>query len=145
MNDMEIQFVIPRTSEECEEYFHLRWLQQHALDDAPQNIQATLAQLTVESIAAAIENHAPDTDELYVCGGGAYNPLLLLGLRERLPTLMVATTVELGIEPEWVEAAAFAWLAKQTLENKPGNLTDVTGATQAAILGGIYPGDPKTK
>ncbi len=121
------------------EYFNLHWLQQHAPDDSAQNIQATLAQLTVESITAAIETHAPQTDELFLCGGGVYNSLLVRGLEQRLDRIRLATTAELGIAPDWVEAAAFAWLAKQTLEHRPGNLTDVTGASEAVILGGIYP------
>lgn len=122
------------------EYFHLRWLQQHPLADSAQNIQATLAGLTVESIASAIEQHAPTSDELFICGGGAYNRLLLQRLAQRLSHIRVATTTELGIPPEWVEAAAFAWLARQTLAGRPGNLTAVTGAGEAVVLGGIYPG-----
>lgn len=122
------------------EHFNLHWLQQHSLDDSPQNIQATLTQLTVESIAAAIEAHAPQTDELFICGGGAYNSHLVRSLEQRLGRISIATTSEFGIAPDWVEAAAFAWLAQQTLENRPGNLTDVTGASEAVILGGVYAG-----
>ena len=122
------------------EYFNLHWLDQHKPDDEPQNIQATLAQLTIESIAHAIEDHAPDTDEIYVCGGGAFNSLLMQGLNKRLSNKNVATTAELGTDPEWVEATAFAWLAKQTLENRSGNISSVTGANETVILGGIYPG-----
>jgi len=122
------------------EYFHLRWLKQQPLSDTPQNIQATLAQLTIESIALAVETHAPATKELFICGGGAYNHHLHQGLTERLDPVRVATTEELGIPPDWVEAAAFAWLAQQTMDNRAGNLTDVTGAKEPVILGGIYPG-----
>ncbi len=127
------------------EYFNLRWLQQHTFDDEPQNIQATLEQLTIESIAAAIDKHAPNTEEVFICGGGAFNPSLRQGLNKRLANIRVTTTTDLGTNPEWVEAAAFAWLAKQTLENKPGNLTEVTGASEAVVLGGIYPGKLNTK
>ena len=121
------------------EYFNLHWLKQHSIDDSPENIQATLTQLSVESIARAIEEYARNCDEVYVCGGGAFNASLMRGLESRLADIKVKTTTELGIDPEWVEAAAFAWLAKQTLENKPGNIAAVTGASANLILGGIYP------
>lgn len=127
------------------EYFNLHWLNQHKLEDEPQNIQATLAQLTIESISRAIENHTPDADEVYVCGGGAFNPLLMQGLNKRLSNKKLATTAELGITPEWVEAAAFAWLAKQTMENRTSSICSVTGANESVILGGIYPGKCRTK
>lgn len=127
------------------EYFNLHWLNQHKLDDEPRNIQATLAQLTIESISRAIENHTPNADEVYVCGGGAFNQLLMQSLNKRLSNKKLATTTELGITPEWVEAAAFAWLAKQTMENHTGNISSVTGANESVILGGIYPGKYRTK
>lgn len=122
------------------EYFNLHWLDQHNPYDEPQNIQASLVQLTIESIAQAIENHAPNTDEIYVCGGGAYNLQLMQGITKRLSNKKIATTTALDIDPAWVEAAAFAWLAKQTMENRTGNISSVTGAKEAIVLGGIYPG-----
>lgn len=120
------------------EYFNLHWLKQHSANDSPENIQATLTQLSIESIARAIETHARNCDEVYICGGGAFNASLTQGLDDRLSSIKIKTTAELGIDPEWVEAAAFAWLAKQTLENKPGNIAAVTGASENLILGGIY-------
>lgn len=133
-------FSAPPPKSTGREYFNLEWLQRFSIgDEAAENIQATLVQLTVESIAAAIDQHASQADELYLCGGGAYNPQLAQGLAQHLSNLRVATTAELGVAPEWVEAAAFAWLAKQTLEGKPGNLTEVTGAGERVILGAIYP------
>lgn len=123
------------------EYFHLSWLARHQADEAsPQDVQATLAALTIESISRAIERFAPDTQEVFVCGGGAYNALLLQGLKGRLAQMRVDTSAALGVPPEWVEAAAFAWLAQQTLARRPGNLIEVTGAAEPVILGGIYPG-----
>lgn len=121
------------------ELFNLSWLERHKLPGRPENVQATLAQLTVESVARAIEKYAPQTEELFVCGGGAYNLLLMEELKRRLQGVQVASTETLGLKPTWVEAAAFAWLAKQTMEGKPGNLPEATGAHHPVILGAIYP------
>ncbi len=131
-------FTMPPPKSSGRELFNLHWLAQANIKDAPENIQATLAQLTIETIARAIEQHADSTDELFVCGGGAYNPVLMRGLAERLPTIPVQSTEVLGLAPGWVEGVAFAWLAKQTLEGKPGNLPEATGATRPVVLGAIY-------
>lgn len=124
------------------EHFNLEWLEQHlqklpAPPVAP-DVQATLLQLTTRTIARAIRRFLPQTQEAYVCGGGAHNHELMKALAEHLSGVAVATTEALGWHPDWVEAAAFAWLAHQTLEGKPGNLPSVTGARRAVILGGIY-------
>ena len=124
------------------EYFNMEWLDQclqkisAPLDAA--DIQATLLQLTALTIARAIRRYLPQAREAYVCGGGAHNRELMKALAEQLSGVPVATTEALGLDPDWVEASAFAWLAHQTLEGKPGNLPSVTGARGAVILGGIY-------
>lgn len=120
------------------ELFNLAWLEQAGIKDRPENIQATLLQLTIESIAAAVERYANKTKELFVCGGGAHNPLLMQRLSNRLSNIQVSSTDRLGLSPSWMEAVAFAWLAKQTMEGKPGNLPEATGAKHPAILGAIY-------
>ena len=120
------------------EYFHLGWLDTHLSgDEAPADVQRTLAELTVESLARVLESHSLDV--VRVCGGGARNTLVLSRLAARLGTLDVTTTDAVGVDPEWVEAWAFAWLAKQTLAGLPGNVPAVTGALGARVLGGIYP------
>jgi anhydro-N-acetylmuramic acid kinase len=121
------------------EYFNARWLQQHSLPGGPQgaDLQATLAELTARSIAAAIEAAAPGA-AVYLCGGGAANADLKHRLRHNLPGVAISTTAELGVAPDWVEAAAFAWLARARLEGIPGNLPSATGASRAAILGALY-------
>ena len=106
---------------------------------APHDVLRTLCELTVETAVAAVERFAPRTQEIYVCGGGARNPLIASRLAERAAPIEVETTAELGIDPDWVEAAAFAWLAMRTLAGKAGNAPTVTGATGEAVLGGIYP------
>jgi anhydro-N-acetylmuramic acid kinase len=82
----------------------------------------------------------PALQNLYICGGGAFNIDLLRRLREALPHTQVATTAECGIAPEHVEAAGFAWLAHQYLSGLPGNLPSVTGARHPAPLGALYRG-----
>jgi len=127
------------------EHFSLGWLNEHLrpLGDAPAaDVQATLLELTVRSVADAIRRFLPEVHELWLCGGGCHNPSLVAGLRQQLGNIPVADTTALGVDPDWVEAAAFAWLAHQTLEGLPGNLPSVTGAGRSVVLGGIYPAGP---
>jgi anhydro-N-acetylmuramic acid kinase len=124
------------------EHFNLMWLRQ-ALSDTGDvdeaDVQATLCALTARSIGDAIDTYAPDTTELLICGGGIDNIELIRWIASALPSVDVHSTAEFGLEPDWVEATAFAWLAKRCLDRKPGNLPDVTGADHAGILGGVYP------
>lgn len=122
--------------------FHLGWLEARLAARpglAAVDVQATLAALTVESVARALERHAPASAALFVCGGGARNGLLMHRLAERLPRLRVSTTDELGVPVDQVEAAAFAWLAHRFCERQPGNLPEVTGARGLRVLGALYP------
>ncbi|WP_036277886.1 anhydro-N-acetylmuramic acid kinase [Methylomonas sp. 11b] len=124
------------------EYFSPAWLQQKLSlfpDLEPEDIQATLCQFSADTIADAIRQYAPNTLQTLVCGGGAHNGQLMTLLRKLLD-MPVISTAERGIDPDHVEAIAFAWLARQTLNNLPGNLCSVTGAGAPVILGGIYPG-----
>ena len=125
------------------EHFNMEWLQVHLKSSASPataaDVQATLLQLTAQTIAEAIREFLPQTQEAYVCGGGAHNRALISALTKYMSGMPVATTDALGMPPDWVEAAAFAWLAHQALEGQPGNLPSVTGAKRAVILGGIYP------
>ena len=124
------------------EEFNLDWLGQClvGLDEVtPQQVQATLAELTAQSIAAGIRAAAVEVNEVYVCGGGGRNTDLMRRLYRHLEPATLDTTAALGMEPEWVEAAAFAWLAYRNCQRLPGNLPAVTGAREAVILGGIYP------
>ncbi len=122
------------------EQFNIDWLQSNLAGNVPaQNVQATLLELTARSITSAIECWCSRPDELVVCGGGAHNATLLRRLSVLLPQTWVMTSDTLGIGSDWVEALAFAWLARQTLLGLPGNLPDVTGARGERILGAIYP------
>jgi anhydro-N-acetylmuramic acid kinase len=110
---------------------------------APQDVQATLCALTAQSVAEAIVQHAGKAQEVYVCGGGAYNAELLRCLQQALAAqhsgATVSSTDTLGIAPNHVEALAFAWLAERFKARQPGNLPTVTGARGSRILGALYP------
>jgi anhydro-N-acetylmuramic acid kinase len=120
--------------------FNLRWVKRLLSgNESAVDVQATVLELTAVTIARAVRTQAVGAHEIYVCGGGAYNRALLTRLAELLPGKRVATIAALGVEPEHVEALAFAWLARQTLKHKPGNLPAVTGARGPRVLGAIYP------
>lgn len=133
-------FVLPPPKSTGREHFHLRWLATHpqlaALD--PADVQATLLELSARSVAAAIAEHAPTADEVLVCGGGVHNSALMRRLGELLAPRMLCSTARFGIDPDFLEATAFAWLARQRLLGLPGNLPAVTGARGSRVLGAIY-------
>ncbi|MBL8359854.1 MAG: anhydro-N-acetylmuramic acid kinase [Rubrivivax sp.] len=109
-------------------------------DSRPEDVMATLAELTAAAAIGALRRHAPSTRQLYVCGGGAFNGHLM----RRLGSLAgagaaVGTTAAAGIAPDRVEALAFAWLARAHCERRPGNLSSVTGAAGPRLLGALYP------
>lgn len=128
-------FRLPPPKSTGRELFHRDWLAQRLPDhhDA-QQIQATLADLTARSISDALADFAPQ--QLLVCGGGAHNRHLLARLEHHLGIPVVSTERE-GLHPDWVEAAAFAWLAWARLEGQNGNAPVVTGASREAILGQV--------
>lgn len=107
---------------------------------APQDVQATLMEFTAQTLSGAILSAMPECSDVFVCGGGAKNRALMQRLSTLLGTRPVANTSDLGIDPDWVEACAFAWLAHQAIEGLPGNIPSVTGATRPVVLGGVYPG-----
>ena len=126
------------------EYFQLTWLQQQLKQlqavtgymPAPADVQRTLSRFTAGTIALAVSRFV--VSEIYVCGGGAHNAMLLQDLAELLPQCQISTTASLGVHPDWVEAMAFAWLAYAYVEQIPGNVPAVTGASQALVLGVHY-------
>lgn len=125
------------------EYFNKHWLEQYLVNTkiSPEDVQATLCQLTAATILTSITNSAPSTQRLLVCGGGVHNPLIMQALKDNTSKIQVSSTSEFGVMPEQVEAIAFAWLAKQTLNSEHGSIAAVTGARKPSILGAIYPGE----
>ena len=130
------------------EDFNLAWLQSELqkFDQASAHIryssadvQATLTELTAMSASMQINMFikAKENSSVYVCGGGALNDYLMTRLQAHLPHCKVETTASLGLNPAWVEAVAFAWLARQTLMGETGNLPAVTGASKGVVLGQV--------
>jgi anhydro-N-acetylmuramic acid kinase len=121
------------------ELFNLAWLRDKLglFERRPEDVQATLLELTAANIAAAIRKHAPGAS-LYVCGGGARNTGLLRAIRRWVTPNPVASTAVLGLDPDYVEAVAFAWFAARTLAGMTSSSGSVTGARGARVLGGIY-------
>jgi anhydro-N-acetylmuramic acid kinase len=125
------------------EYFNRHWLQdrlrshdeQHH-DVSPQDVQATLAELTAYSIADAVR--FANADELLVCGGGTHNHDLMERLRRLLPDKSVESTQKTGLDPDWVEGILFAWLARERLAERKQDSTLITGASQPILLGDIF-------
>jgi anhydro-N-acetylmuramic acid kinase len=121
------------------ELFNLPWLQSKLGADSrqPRDVQATLQQFTARSLADAVRRYAPGA-ALYVCGGGARNVNLLKAIAQLIAPQRVASTEALGLDPDFVEAVAFAWFAKRTLGGLTSSAGGVTGATGARILGGVF-------
>ena len=129
-------FARPHPKSTGPELFNLDWVTSHLVGEAAADVQRTLVELTAASIARALVDASPKV--VRVCGGGARNGFLMQRLCARLPECEVTTTAAAGVDPAWVEAWAFAWLAEQTLAGQPGNVPSVTGAKGPRVLGGIY-------
>ncbi|CAB3700236.1 anhydro-N-acetylmuramic acid kinase [Achromobacter pestifer] len=136
-------FALPPPKSTGRDLFNLQWLDDRlaSFDGpklAPEDVQATLQRLTARTVANAIDAAAPGTQEVFVCGGGAYNA----GLTRELAYCLqrpVQPTDALGVPAQQVEALAFAWLAQAFVERTPAGLPAVTGARGARILGALYP------
>ena len=106
----------------------------------PVDVQNTLTEFTARACIASANSYLKHSNELIVCGGGAFNSYLMQRLQAGLPSLKVVSSDAHGLPPLQVEAAAFAWLARQTTLRLPGNLPAVTGAAGPRVLGALYPG-----
>lgn len=134
-------FSLPPPKSTGRDLFNETWFRQHllSLDISDQDVARTLLELTVITIHQHLIQYCSEVDEVYICGGGAHNKLLLTCLKQHLNNTPVLLTNELGVNADWVEAVAFAWLAQQTIHNRPGNLPTATGADGLRTLGAIYP------
>ena len=133
-------FALPPPKSTGREQFHLGWAQQ-ALGDtqrAAADVQATLLELTAATVAEALLAHLPGVKRVLVCGGGVRNPPLLRRLAARLPGVVIQSSAVHGLDPDYLEAMGFAWLAQRTLAGLPGNLPSVSGARGPRILGAIH-------
>lgn len=133
-------FAAPPPKSTGRDQFHLAWAEQsprlHALD--PADVQATLAELTARTVADALRRAMPHARRLVGCGGGVHNAHVMARLAALLPGIVVENSAAHGLAPDHVEAMGFAWLARETLEGRPGNLPSVTGARGLRVLGAIY-------
>ncbi|KAB7623043.1 anhydro-N-acetylmuramic acid kinase [Alkalilimnicola sp. S0819] len=137
-------FQLPAPKSTGPEHFSLAWLEARLPPSwKAADVQATLLRLTAVSIARAVCQHAPDSRRLLVCGGGVHNLALMEAIAEELPEQAVEPVSVTGLDPDLVEACAFAWLARAHLRGAAGNLPQVTGARGPRVLGGLYPGHPK--
>ncbi len=121
------------------EDFNRTWLDQILPEQetaAPEDVQATLCEFTSLSLSQSIQQH--EIDAAYICGGGAHNKTLMERINAHLPNIKINSTKALNIEPDWVEAGLFAWLAQQRINKKATDFTSVTGASKATTLGAIY-------
>ncbi len=134
-------FALPPPKSTGREQFHLDWVAAQLPADAlaPADVQATLLELTAATVADALLTQLPGARRLLVCGGGVRNPQLLLRLQARLPGVVIGSSAEHGLDPDYMEAMGFAWLARETLAGRPGNLPSVSGARGPRILGAIHP------
>lgn len=131
-------FALPAPKSTGREHFNRQWLDQFSLTQyAAEDVQASLCELTVRSIVEQLPT--PNPEQLIVCGGGAFNGHLMARLQALLPACAVQSSDKLGIAPQFVEAAAFAWLAAQFTERKAINVHHATGAKGPRILGALYP------
>jgi len=133
-------FALPPPKSSGREQFHLDWVQARLSgSESPADVQATLLELTAASVGNALRATQPGTQRLLACGGGVHNPLLLQRIGARLPGVVVESTARHGLDPDFVEAMAFAWLAREALAGRPGNLPAVTGARGPRVLGVVHP------
>lgn len=132
-------FAQPPPKSSGREQFHLDWLTPRLRgDETIADVQATLLELSAVTIADALRATQPTTRRVLACGGGVRNPALLARIGAHLPGMAIESTAAHGLDPDFVEAMAFAWLARQTLLGRPGNLPAVTGARGLRVLGAVH-------
>ena len=135
-------FALPPPKSTGRDLFSMAWLSDKLKPFSSQNaqdVQNTLTEFTASACISCAGSYLNDSKELIVCGGGAFNSFLTERLQAGLPSLKVVPSSACGLPPLQVEAAAFAWLARQTMLRLPGNLPGVTGAAGLRVLGAIYP------
>jgi anhydro-N-acetylmuramic acid kinase len=132
-------FALPPPKSTGRDHFHLGWVESK-LDggESPADVQATLLALTVRTVVDALCAAQPDTARVIACGGGVHNATLMRALAAAMPEAAVESTADHGLDPDFIEAMGFAWLARQTVLGLPGNLPSVSGARGPRVLGAIY-------
>lgn len=135
----EAYFHLPPPKSCGRDLFNMQWLKQKLRgNEQPADVQATLLALSSHAISTAIKRYCAGAKEVFICGGGAHNLTLLNSIGKALPDCSIQLTDSLGLQADWIEAMAFAWLAQQTLRGQCANLPAVTGARHPCILGAIH-------
>jgi len=120
------------------ELFRLAWLEEKLPSEyQPADVQSTLTDFTARSIVDSIDRFCPETQEIYLSGGGARNGALVTRIAD-LARRPVEKTDTLGVPTGHVESMAFAWLAMKCMRREPVDLTAATGARAPRVLGAIY-------
>lgn len=133
-------FAAPPPKSTGREQFHLDWVTARLRgDERAEDVQATLLELTARTIADALRATQLGTRRLLACGGGVHNPQLLARIAAQLPQTRIESTAAHGVDPDLIEAMGFAWLARQALAGRPGNLPSVSGARGPRVLGVLHP------
>ena len=120
------------------EYFSAAWLNQRLpdwADNRPRDIQATLSEFSARSLADAFPE---SPDRIIICGGGVHNQDLLQRLARHWPDTPIESSAEFGIDPDFVEALLFAWLARERLAGRRVDTPTITGASTPIHCGVIY-------
>lgn len=132
-------FLLPPPKSSGRDLFNFRWLHDRLNGgEHPEDVQATLLELTCRAIESSIRQYCSGAQEVYLCGGGAHNVALQKRLAALLPDCAIQKTGAIGVDGDYLEAMAFAWLAQQNLQGRPANLPQVTGARHPCILGAVY-------
>jgi anhydro-N-acetylmuramic acid kinase len=131
-------FALPPPKSTGRDQFHLAWLRARLSGEAPADVQATLVELSSRTVADALHAAQPATTRVIACGGGVHNPVLMQALATALGSVQLASSGAFGLDPDFVEAMGFAWLARETLAGRAGNLPSVSGARGPRVLGAIH-------
>ena len=135
----EAWFALPPPKSTGRDQFHLGWVESHLLGgESDADVQATLLALTIRTVIDALQAVQPSTRRILVCGGGVHNGALMDALATAAPGVQVESTAAHGVDPDYLEALAFAWLARQTTLGRAGNLPGVSGARGPRVLGAVY-------
>jgi anhydro-N-acetylmuramic acid kinase len=140
LNDDYLQLPPPKST--GPEHFNLSWLDSILMGHPqvePQDVQTTLVKFSAKTVVQSILKESAGCDRVIACGGGVHNQALMTCLKNELGNIPIESSSTYGIDPERIEAIAFAWLARRSLLGLPGNIPDVTGASGTRVLGGIYP------
>lgn len=122
------------------EYFSLDWLSGFLPTGmAEEDVQATVMALTARSIANAVKQHEESFTQVAICGGGVHNTHLMQMIANELPDKEIVSTKQWGVDPDYMEAMMFAWLADKAISKQAIPMQRITGARSSAILGVIYP------